>query len=77
MKIRKSTQKNKKYMVMHDGKWIHFGDARYGQYKDSSPLKLYAHLDHGDETRRRRYYQRHGPSNDKNSAKYWAHRFLW
>ena len=74
-----STRANKKYAVyvMKDGKrtLIHFGDSRYGQYKDK--LGHYAHLDHNDEKRRASYYKRHGPSSDKNSAKYWAHKVLW
>ena len=48
---------------------------RYSQYKDK--LGHYAHLDHNDKKRRASYYARHGPSSDKNSAKYWAHKTLW
>ena len=74
-----SKAKNKKYSVyvMRDGKprLIHFGDRRYGQYRDK--LGAYASLDHNDERRRRSYYARHGPASDRNTAKYWAHRVLW
>ena len=40
----KSKAKNKKYSVyVKGGKLIHFGDKRYGQYKDK--IGLYSHLD--------------------------------
>lgn len=55
---------NKKYKVViffKDGrkKTIQFGDKRYEQYKDSTPLKLYTRLNHGDKERRRLYKCRH------------------
>ena len=44
----KSKAKNKKYSVyVKGGKLIHFGDKRYGQYKDK--IGLYSHLDHNDK----------------------------
>ena len=74
-----SKARNKKYSVyvMRDGKrrLTHFGDRRYGQYRDK--LGAYASQDHNDERRRRSYYARHGPAEDRNTAKYWAHRILW
>ena len=70
-----SKAKNKKYSVYvrkHGRKrLIHFGDKRYQQYRD------YRELDHNDPERRKRYYARHGPSGDKNTAKYWSHKILW
>ena len=72
-----STHKYKKYMINVEGKWIHFGDKRYQQFKDSTPLRLYSYLDHGDPIRRSRYYLRHGFSNDKSTAKYWSNKYLW
>ena len=75
----KSRAKHKKYSVyvLKDNRrhLLHFGDARYGQYKDK--LGHYAHLDHNDQARRDAYYKRHGPATDKNTAKYWAHKILW
>ena len=56
---------------------VHFGDNRYEQYKDSTRLKLYAHLNHSDTIRRKRYYQRHGKSTKKYSAKFFSHKYLW
>ena len=74
-----SKSKNKKYSVyvVHDGKprLIHFGDSRYGQYYDK--LKHYGAQDHRDEKRRELYYQRHGLTDDINTAKWWSHHVLW
>ncbi len=74
-----SKAKNKKYSVyvLKDGKkrLIHFGDKRYGQFKDK--LGHYKNLDHGDLKRKKAYYQRHGKATDKNTAKYWSHKILW
>ena len=74
-----SRAKNKKYSVyvLKDGKrrLIHFGDRRYGQYRDK--LGHYAHLDHNDKAKRDNYYKRHGPASSKDTAKYWSHKILW
>ena len=71
--------KNKKYSVYVKGKsgnpkLIHFGDKRYGQFKDK--LGHYKRLDHNDPKRKKAYYDRHGPATDKNTAKYWSHKIL-
>ena len=75
----KSKAKNKKYSVyvMKNGKksLIHFGDNRYGQFKDK--LGEYSNLDHNDPKRKKAYYSRHGQTSDKNSAKWWSHSILW
>ena len=74
-----SKAKNKKYSVYvrkHGRKrLIHFGDERYQQYRDK--LGHYRELDHNDPERRKRYYNRHGPSDGKDTAKYWSHKILW
>lgn len=76
--IRKSTRPFKKYDVFQDGHYLlSFGDSRYPQYRDATPLKAFKHLDHLDKTRRKLYYARHSPSSDPSSARYWSHRFLW
>ena len=31
MQFKKSTHKDKKYMVLYNGKWIHFGDINMQQ----------------------------------------------
>ena len=76
----KSKAKNKKYSVYvkspsGNPKLIHFGDNRYGQFKDK--LGVYKSLDHNDPKRKKAYYNRHGPATDKNTAKYWSHKILW
>ena len=90
-KIFKSTSKNKKYSVYVKGdnaktKLIHFGDTRYQQYKDTTPLKLYSDLNHNDTIRRNRYLQRakgikdkqgNLTWKDKNSANYYSVKYLW
>ena len=60
--IKKSTRIHKKYMaIFSDGRpSVHFGDNRYQQYRDTTPLKLYSRLDHNDEKRKKAYYDRHG-----------------
>jgi len=84
--FQKSTRKNAKYMVFYDNKWIHFGDKRYEQYKDTTPLKLYSNINHLDKQRRKNYLLRakgirdkHGNLtwNDKSSPNYWSVHYLW
>ena len=58
-------------------KTIQFGDKRYGQYKDKTPLKLYAHKDTLDKKRRKAYRDRHTYAKPKYSAGWFALRFLW
>jgi tetrahydromethanopterin S-methyltransferase subunit E len=75
-----STRKHKKYMavfLLETKRTVHFGDNRYQQYKDSTGLGKYTHLNHGDAVRRHRYYQRHGKNALKYSAKYFSHKYLW
>jgi hypothetical protein len=75
----KSTAKNKKYAVyvLKDKKrrLIHFGDARYGQFRDR--LGHYTHLDHKNEARRDQFYRRFGVSRDRSSPLYWSQQVLW
>jgi hypothetical protein len=79
LKILPPTQKNKKYkaIVFYDNKKhsVHFGDIRYEQYYDKTPLKLYSHLNHGNKERRRLYLARH--INDKGIAGVLAREYLW
>ena len=85
--FKRSPRKNKKYMVRTpSGNIIHFGDTRYQQYKDTTNLKLYKHLDHLDKDRRERYRARASKIIDKqgnltykdpNSANYYAYNYLW
>ena len=77
-------RKNKKYSVLifntEKDRWdylLSFGSSLYEQFKDSTKLKLWAHVNHGDNERKRKYYERHGKTNDIFTAKYWSNRFLW
>ncbi len=56
-------------------KLIHFGDKRYGQFKDK--LGVYKNMDHGDPKRKKAYYDRHGKATSKDTPKYWSHKILW
>jgi len=90
-KIEKSTSKNKKYSVYVKGKngkpkKIHFGQKGYQHFEDTTPLKLYKSLNHYDVKRRESYLKRaKGIKNkegkltwkDKNSANYYAIKYLW
>ena len=40
-------------------KSLNFGNRKYQQYADTTPLALYAHLDHRDPKRRANYHSRH------------------
>ncbi len=76
--FRRSTRPFKKYMVHVGNKWVHFGDTRYQQYRDRTPLRLYARLNHGDPARRRNYKARHGGTRHvKYSASWFADKYLW
>lgn len=86
MNFKKSTCKGKKYMVLYNNKWIHFGDTSYEQFKDSTPLQLYKHQNHYDPARRKSYLQRamgikdkHGNLTylNKESANYYSVKYLW
>ena len=73
--LKRSTRKNKKWMVKYKGKWIHFGDLRYTDFTQ-----------HRDKERRRAYLKRARGIRDKqgrltytnkNNANYWAIKILW
>lgn len=92
--------KGKKYTAViqtHEGhtRRINFGAREYGgygQYRDSTGMRLYSYMDHGDPKRRSAYFSRHsGGLTDKQSAiqreielsgglynaKILSHKFLW
>ena len=88
--FKKSTRKNKKYMVKVDDKWVHFGAIVNGkpmeQFKDSTGLGLYSKYDHKNPTRRENYRNRHKAIKikdgtfaykNKNSGSYWSWNYLW
>lgn len=85
--FKKSTRKNKKYMVLTPNKkWVHFGDKRFSQYKDTTTLRIYSNLDHLDKKRRDRYRARASKIKNKKGEytyknpeypNYYAYNFLW
>ena len=44
---------------------MHFGASDYQQFRDSTKIKLYKHLNHGTVKRKRRYYSRHSGEKTK------------
>lgn len=85
--FKESTRKNHKYMVKTPSKkWVHFGFKKMQQFRDSTGLGLYSHLDHGDSKRRKSYLARAKGIKDKNgnltwknpeSANYYSVKYLW
>ena len=48
------------------------------QYRDSTGLKLYSRLDHGDEERKKNYLARHEKTRHKKYSPSWlSWQFLW
>lgn len=97
IEITKSPIKFKKYRAyLKDNKTkkerhIDFGDNRYQQYKDRTPLKLYKSGNHSDKSRMGRYFTRHSGTSNRSkaiqlekskskhmyNAKILSHTFLW
>ena len=85
IKIEKSKKKYKKYDAIIQNKktkkqiTIPFGDTRYEQYNDSTGLKYFNHLDHGDKFRRKQYTKRHSVyiKNNTYSPGFFSMRYLW
>jgi len=47
---------------------IHFGDRRYQQYKDRTPLGLYSRKNHGERRRMQNYFSRHSGTKKRGEA---------
>lgn len=98
IKFMKSKNSKKKYTAIVKNlktkkeRPIHFGASDYQQYKDRTPLKLYAHKNHGDRKRMQNYFKRHSRgigtrekaiNYEKNkskgiyNAKILSHEYLW
>jgi hypothetical protein len=82
LRFEKSLNPKKKYdaiLEINDSKYkrVSFGSRNYQQFKDSTGLNLYSHLNHLDEKRRRNYYLRHKINYPFPSADYFSKRFLW
>lgn len=76
---------NKKYKVVVKRKirgkdtkrTIQFGDKRYGQFRDKTPLKLYSSKNTNSTKRRKAYKARHTYAKPKYSAGWFANKYLW
>ena len=85
--FKKSQAKGKKYSASIQHKTtgkkrtVNFGSTSKPnqQYKDSTGLSLYSHLDHGDKERKKRYQNRHAVFIRKGyySPGYFSMRYLW
>ena len=82
----RSTRSKSKYSTVYNGKTIHFGAREMQQYKDSTGLGLYSHMDHLDPKRRKSYLSRaKGIRNgkgeitweDPSTANYYSVHYLW
>lgn len=83
-----ATIKNKKTKKVRT---IHFGAKNYAQYKDRTPLKLYAHKNHNTRKRMQNYFSRHSGTKKRGeaiakekkkskgyyNAKILSHKYLW
>ena len=47
---------------------LHFGDKRYQQYKDRTPLKLYKAKNHNTRKRMQNYFSRHSGTKNRQKA---------
>jgi hypothetical protein len=75
----------------HKIRRINFGDRRYQQYKDRTPLHLYSKLNHLTRKRQENYFSRHSGSKKRGVAikkeirkshgyynpKILSHEYLW
>lgn len=73
--LKPSWRKHKKYAVLFDGKWIHFGDSRYDDFR------IHKDLDRRERYLKRAYAVRNKEGRltayDKDSANYWSINLLW
>lgn len=97
LEFRKSSRNGKKYEVTVENlktkktRVIHFGASDYEQYKDRTPLKLYAYKNHNTRRRMRNYFNRHSGTPNREEAielekkksggiynpKILSHEYLW
>jgi hypothetical protein len=86
VRFERSKNHKKKYdAIIEDKKTkktqrVAFGSRQplYAQYRDSTGLKLYSRLDHGDEERRKNYLARHEKTRHKKFSASWLSAvFLW
>ena len=79
IKFEKADKPHKKYKAtLPNKKVVYFGDNRYEQYEDKTPLKLYSRLDHHDKKRRDLYYKRHPTEYEKYSPDWFSKKkYMW
>jgi hypothetical protein len=85
IKFEKANAKDKKYSAIIKNtntgttKRINFGDKRYQHYFDDTGLKIYTHLNHNDQKRRKNYISRHSVFIKKGfySPGYFSMKYLW
>ena len=71
-----STRKNKKYDVFKNNKYLlSFGSKNHEHYYDK--IGFYKNLNHLDNKRRENYYKRFGTKAKPDTAKWFAHNYLW
>tara|TARA_E500000178_G_scaffold347988_1_gene402292 strand:+ start:531 stop:839 length:309 start_codon:yes stop_codon:yes gene_type:complete len=74
LKFERSKIKGKKYTAFIKNKKtktirkIHFGASDYPQYKDRTPLKLYAYKNHYTRRRMQNYFSRHSGTKKRSEA---------
>ena len=74
IKFERSKIKGKKYTaIIKDKKTkkirkLHFGASDYPQYKDRTPLKLYAYKNHNTRKRMQNYFSRHSGTKNRGQA---------
>jgi hypothetical protein len=82
----KSRVKGKKYSVIYNNKTINFGSTENSQYKDSTGLGLYRHLDNNDIKKRKAFRARFSKIKNKDgqlvyklksSPTYWSWHYMW
>ena len=72
--IKKSDIPKKKYTAIvrdvksGDTRTLHFGHSDYEQFKDSTPVGYYTPRNHGEERRKRNYFNRHSGIKNKKGA---------
>lgn len=84
LRFEESRTKGKKYDAIllnldtRREKRVPFGALGYQQYRDSTGLNLFSHLDHLDPKRRRNYRARHqGEVDNRFSSGYFSWKYLW
>jgi hypothetical protein len=84
VKFEKSRRKYKKYSAIMKNKRtgrfnrVDFGDKRYEQFRDSTGLGIYSHLNHNDPKRRSNYRSRHfKTAQRKYSPSWFSYNYLW